>query len=179
MRSARPISAAAVLLASLGCGTTTAPTTAERPQVRASGVPEAYQGLVINEVAAAGAPHDWFELYNGTDRVIDLSGVRYTDDPLDAPAKATFRDDISIAPGAYRLVTVSDAIQGFKLGRDEVLALLSSDGVLIDIADWAAGDSPAGGSWAQVPDGSGAFETLPTPTPGAPNRDGRLGRAGL
>ena len=42
---------------------------------------EAWKGLVINEVAAAGEPSDWFELYNSSDKVIDLSGVTYTDDP--------------------------------------------------------------------------------------------------
>ena len=43
---------------------------------------------------------------------------------------------------------------------------------MIAVADWTEGDSPTGGSWARVPDGTGAFETRTTATPAASNGDG-------
>ena len=47
--------------------------------------------LVINEVAAKGDPLDWFELYNGSDSVIDLTGYVVSDDLSDAAKRVASR----------------------------------------------------------------------------------------
>lgn len=123
--------------------------------------------LVINEVAAAGDPSDWFELYNHTAEPIVLDDYTFTDDPA-MPAKGQLDAGV-IAPGTYRMQVVDDAGVGFKLGSDEELWLYDPDGEVVDGVDWAEGESPAGGSYGRLPDGVGDFMTLATATPGAPN----------
>lgn len=131
---------------------------------------EAWEGLVINEVAAAGEPSDWFELYNSSDKVIDLSGVTYTDDPA-LPVQATFAQGTTLAAGAYLQVFVDDMSAGFRLGSDEQFALYSPGGDELASVDWDEGASPASKSFGRFPNGSGDFKTLNTPTPGAANVD--------
>ncbi len=128
-----------------------------------------YGGLVINELAAAGEPTDWFELYNGGTAPIRLAGVGFSDDPA-VPFKGTF-GDVMLAPGGYFLQEVSDEAVGFKLGGDELLLVTSPDGRTLDNVDWNEGDSPAGQSYGRYPDGTGGFKTLLNPTPGAMNVD--------
>lgn len=127
-----------------------------------------YAGLVINEVAAAGEPADWFEVYNGGAEVIDLSGVTFSDDPADT-AKGTFAAGTMLAPGAYLAVDATDEAAGFKLGADEQLGLYAPGGAQLDLVDWADGASPAGKSFGRIPNGQGPFETLDMPTRGAAN----------
>ncbi len=129
-------------------------------------------GLVINEVAATGDPEDWFELYNGTDAAIDLSDFTFTDAIADAPDKGAFAQGATIGAGQYLQIFISDEAVGFKIGGDEELGLFDGDGNLVDSVDWDEGDSPEGGSFARIPDGTGPFKTVATPTPGAANEDG-------
>ena len=130
-------------------------------------------GLVINEVAAKGDPLDWFELYNATNSVIDLTGYLVADDLTDAAKRVAFPSGTTIAPGEYLQVEVdSDNWAGFKLGGDEELGVWTSEGVLVDSVDWDEGDSGEGKSYARVPDGNGEFKTVGNPTPGAANQAG-------
>ena len=126
-----------------------------------------YAGLVINEVAPAGAPEDWFELYNRSALPIDLSGVGFSDAP-DEPLKSVFAPGTIIAPGAWLVQVVSDTSVGWKLGSDEQLQIATPYGVVIDLVDWDDGAAPEGASWGRLPDGSGAAQRL-LPTPGGPN----------
>lgn len=125
-----------------------------------------FAGLVINEVVAAGDP-DWFELYNRSDRTLDLSQLTFTDD-VTVPTKGAFAPGTTLAPGAYLRIDVADEGAGFKLGGDELVAVYAGTG-LIDEVDWDEGDAPKGKSFGRMPDGTGPFMTLDTPTPGAPN----------
>ena len=129
-----------------------------------------YTGLVINEVAATGDPNDWFELHNTGSDTIDLTGVTLSDDPTD-PAKAVFEAGTEIEAGAYMLWEVTDEGFGFKLGGDEEFYIYDPQGNEIDGVDWDEGESPAGRSFGRFPNGTGAFKTLNTPTPGAANVD--------
>jgi hypothetical protein len=130
--------------------------------------PAIYDGLVINEVAAAGEPNDWFELYNGAANSISLDGVTFSDDPT-KPAQGKLPAGTTLMPGAYLAVDVTDAVVGFKLGSDEQLGLYAPGGQRIDLADWADGQSPSGKSFGRIPNGDGPFTTLDTPTRGAAN----------
>ncbi len=127
-------------------------------------------GLVINEVAAKGEPLDWFELYNLSDSDITLANFVVADDLEDAGKRVAFPSDMVIAPGGYLQVEVdSDNWAGFKLGGDEELGIWLQDGTLVAMVDWDEGDSGEGESYARVPDGSGEFQTVGNPTPGAAN----------
>ena len=62
-----------------------------------------------------------------------------------------------------------DGWPGFALGRDEELGIWTADGTLVAQIDWEKGQADEGTSWARVPDITGDFQTVNTPTPGAPN----------
>ena len=125
-----------------------------------------YTGLVINEIEPSGSPDDWFELYNGGNHEIDLSGVGFSDDR--AEIKATFPWGTKIKAGQHLVVIASDALVGFKLGKDEGLVLVAPDGTIIDEVTWTMADAPAGITWGRWPDGRGDFQYV-IASPGGPN----------
>lgn len=127
-----------------------------------------FEGLVINEVAAAGRPHDWFELYNGSGRPISLAGLTYSDHPADVRRRASLEPRI-LAPGEHFVVVLSGA-PGYRLGASEALVLFAPDGARIDGIDWGEGDAPRGRTLARVYDGSPELIARAAPTPGEPNR---------
>ena len=128
-------------------------------------------GLVINEVAAKGDPFDWFELHNTLPDPIGLFAMLVADDLDDASKRVAFPPGTEIQPGEYLQFEVdSDNWAGFKLGGDEELGIWLADGTLVAMVDWDEGDSGEGESFARVPDGSGEFQTVGNPTPGAANQ---------
>jgi hypothetical protein len=125
--------------------------------------------LVINEIAPAGDPDDWFEVVNVGDHVVTLSDYVFVDGD-GAIDDAVPLDGTALAPGAYAVQVVSDASVGFGLGSDEALSLYhSATATLIDSHDWADGDAGDGESLARLPDATGAFATVDAPTPGRAN----------
>ena len=127
-------------------------------------------GLVINEVASKGDPLDWFELYNSSGEYLALANFAMADDLSDAGKRVSFPADLVIPPGGYLQIQLDkEAWPGFALGGDEELGVWTADGALVDQVDWAEGEAGEGTSYARLPDGSGAFQTVTTPTPGAPN----------
>lgn len=79
---------------------------------------EACSGLVINEICssnkesvkdAAGASPDWVELYNSSDKAIDLSGIGVSDGAKNK-FKFTFPEGAVIEAGDYVLVYCDDAV---------------------------------------------------------------------
>ena len=128
-------------------------------------------GLVINEIAAKGDPLDWFELHNTLPDPIGLFAFLVADDLDDPSKRVAFPPGTEIQPGEYLQFEVdSDNWAGFKLGGDEELGIWLSDGTLVAMVDWDEGDSGEGQSYARIPDGSGEFQTVSNPTPGAANR---------
>ena len=128
-------------------------------------------GLVINEIAAQGDPLDWFELYNSSDSQLALANFVVADDLADAGKRVAFPSDLVIPAGGYLHVELDkDGWPGFALGRDEELGIWAAGGVPVARADWAEGQADAGASYARVPDVSGEFQTVRTPTPGDANQ---------
>ena len=127
--------------------------------------------LVINEVAAKGDPLDWFELHNASRVPIALDGFEMADSLTDAGKRVPFPACTVIRPGAYMQFSLDkDGWPGFALGSDEELGIWPLDGTLVASVDWDDGQSGAGQSYARVPDVTGRFETVDTPTPGAANQ---------
>ena len=128
-------------------------------------------GLVINEVAAKGDPLDWFELHNTLSDPIALFGMVVADDLTDASKRVAFPDGTIIGPGEYlQFETDSDGWPGFALGSEEELGIWLADGTIVAMVGWVEGDSGEGQSYARIPDGSGEFQTVGNPTPGAANQ---------
>ena len=127
-------------------------------------------GLVINEVAAQGDPLDWFELYNASDESIDLADFVMADDLMDESKRTPFPDGTVIEVGEFLQIELDkDGWPGFALGRDEELGIWTADGTFVAQVDWKKGQADEGTSWARLPDITGDFQTVDTPTPGAPN----------
>lgn len=125
-------------------------------------------GLVLNEVAPAGDPADWFEVYNASSSPIDLTGYTFSDSI--AENKGGIVGEVVLAPGQYLQVLVDEAHSAtFSLGSDEELAVFDASGTLIAEVNWDEGAAPSGTTWARLPDGSGEFAQA-EPTPGARNR---------
>ncbi len=128
-------------------------------------------GLVINEVAAKGDPLDWFELHNASRVPIALDGFEMADDLTDVGKRVPFPAGTVIQPGAYMQFSLDkDGWPGFALGSDEELGIWSLDGTLVASVDWADGQAGEDQSYARVPDVTGGFATVDTPTPGAANQ---------
>ena len=128
-------------------------------------------GLVINEVAANGDPLDWFELHNASRVPIALDGFEMADDLTDVGKRVAFPAGTVIQPGAHMQFSLDqEGWPGFALGSDEELGIWLLDGTLVASVDWAEGQSGAGQSYARVPDVTGRFETVDSPTPGAANQ---------
>ena len=128
-------------------------------------------GLVINEVAAKGDPLDWFELHNSSPEPVSLDGFVVADSLTDAGKRVAFPAGTTIEAGGYLQIELdSDGWPGFALGGDEELGVWLADGTGVDMVDWEEGDSPGDQSYARIPDTTGDFQTVDSPTPGAPNQ---------
>lgn len=141
--------------------------------------------VVINELMAAnstvmdpqGEQEDWIELFNTVDQAVDLSGM-YLSDTASNPRKWAFPAGTILAPGAY-LVVWADEDGGdepglhasFKLsaaGEQVLLVDVDERGnQVLDRVDFGAQEEDQ--AYGRMPDGSGGFEVLGTPTPGAAN----------
>jgi hypothetical protein len=144
------------------------PIDADIPDAGVDGAP-LLKILVINEVAAAGVPEDWFEVVNASSSPVALADFVFVDVAGDF-VKARPLTATTLDPGARHVQEVSDLANGFKLGSDEELWLYrASDQMGTDAVDWAEGQSPVGGSFARIPDTTGDFMTVSPDTQGAPN----------
>lgn len=140
--------------------------------------------IVINEVvtsnryshtASDGTAPDWVELYNNSNKPVNLSGWGLTDDKTD-PYKFTF-PDMTINSGEYLLVYCNGAEQtdaedgilrtGFKLSsKGEFLALTDANGTNIQSLNIDTLNPDI--SYGRKDDGSYAYYNIPTP--GAANQ---------
>ena len=141
--------------------------------------------IVINEFMAAnasifeddtGAFPDWIELFNTGTADVAL-GSYAVSDSLGQPLKHLLSDDLVIPAGGYLILFADgDTDQGpdhisFRLtsgGEDLVLSrLVGSAAEVVD--SYQYGEQLTDVSEGRVPNGTGSFVPLDTPTPGASN----------
>ena len=138
--------------------------------------------IVINEVMSSnkgtvpdetGDFPDWVEIYNRTDKSIDISGYGLSDDLLSA-AKWTFPNNTVIEANGYVIVFCSGDIErgrmhaGFRLNANDDVILSSVTGSVIDSVELRAVD--AGMSLGRSPNGESTWAQM-QPSPGYPNTD--------
>lgn len=131
--------------------------------------------LVINELVHTGAGNtaDWIELKNLEGVTVNLAGWGIRDH-LNAH-EFLLPEGTTIPAFGYLLVWGKGAnfplTMDYDFDFDAKARLFDPQGVLVDTADWEAGDAPKGTSWGRWPDGTGEFMTLPTPSAGKTNID--------
>ncbi len=138
--------------------------------------------IVINEIVAANDSllfdadndtPDWIELYNETDKTVDLTDYSLTDDPNE-PTKWRF-SEFTLDPQDYLVVLCSgkdrqnDEIHtNFRLDSDgEFIGLYSPDGEAVDTVHFPMLEDDM--SFGRYPNGTGAFVFMKNPTPGKTN----------
>ncbi len=146
-----------------------------------SGATGSLSGLVINEVCAKnksslkdkdGENSDWIEIYNPSDKAVNLEGAALSDDAAE-PLKWIF-PSVNIQPKGYLVVFCSDKDlktpelhTGFKISSgSEQLILSGPDGKLIDSVIVAeSGDDV---TYGRYPQGGDTYKLL-SATPGETN----------
>jgi hypothetical protein len=144
-------------------------------------------GLLISEFqpsnkttikTQSGEYSDWVEIYNPTDKEIDLTGFGLSDDRT-KPLKWTFPQGTRIPAGGRILVWCGGYVDVSGLYPDELHATFSlnsfeesvvlsdSSGRIIDAVDYSGIGTDA--SYARQPDGS--WQATARPTPGYENTD--------
>lgn len=134
--------------------------------------------LVINEVMAddIDGGSDWFELYNNSSEIIELSDYHVIDESDDIAAAQL--PEVTLVPGEYVVILAngetslsSDYSVAFKLGKSDELSLLLND-VVVDYISWDSSDVNAGYSYglSAVTDDELSWQLdFLTPTPGSEN----------
>jgi len=127
-------------------------------------------GVKINEFMAsnsktvadeAGEYEDWIELYNLSDKDIDLSGYFLSDNPANLPKWEIRSGTVIPAKGFLTFWADEDGNQGprhcnFKLSAGgEVVILLDRDRNIVDSVAFGVQETDKG--YARVPNGSGSF----------------------
>lgn len=122
---------------------------------------------------------DWFELYNASPRVVDLTDYYLTDE-LNNPFQYQIPRGYSIAPGGFLLVWADsephqnssnriDLHADFRLNQQgEAIGLFAPDGSLIDAVVFT--NQIVNLSRGRYADGATNLYFMPTPTPRAPNQ---------
>lgn len=138
--------------------------------------------LKLNEVYGAGADEEkFFELYNGSDFDIKLTGVTISKD--EANCWTGIDGEVVPAKGFFAIIgakgtTARGFSSGFSAKKSVLVELFDNKGNKIDqfqrgdkmdSGEWGASLSNVKGSWSRVPDGTGKWMITNTFTPGAAN----------
>ena len=138
--------------------------------------------LKLNEVYGAGADEEkFFELYNGSDFDIKLTGVTISKD--EENCWTGIDGEVVPAKGFFAIIgakgtTTRGFSSGFSAKKSVLVELFDNKGNKIDqfqrgdkmdSGEWGASLSSVKGSWSRVPDGTGKWMITNTFTPGAAN----------
>ncbi len=138
--------------------------------------------LKLNEVYGAGADEEkFFELYNGSDFDIKLTGVTISKD--EANCWTGIDGEVVPAKGFFAIIgakgtTARGFSSGFSAKKSVLIELFDNKGNKIDqfqrgekmdSGEWGASLGNNKGSWSRIPDGTGKWMATATFTPGAAN----------
>jgi hypothetical protein len=138
--------------------------------------------LKINEVYGAGADEEkFFELYNGSDFPIKLTGVTMSKDEENCWTGNA--DEVVPAKGVFAIIgskgtTSRGFSSGFSSKKSVIVELFDPAGNKLDTfqrgekgedGKWGASLPDNKGSWSRIPDGSGKWMITETFTPNALN----------
>ena len=138
--------------------------------------------LKLNEVYGAGADEEkFFELYNGSDYPIKLTGVTISKD--EATVWTGIDGEKVPAKGWFAIVggkgtTPRGFSSGFSAKKSVIVELFNPKGEKLDTfqrgdkaddGSWGVSITNYAGSWSRVPDGTGKWMRTDTFTPGAAN----------
>ena len=138
--------------------------------------------LKLNEVYGAGADEEkFFELYNGGEFPIKLTGVTISKD--ESTCWTGIDTEVVPAKGWFAIVGAKGTTErgfssGFSAKKSVIVELFAPDGTKLDTfqrgdkgddGKWGVSISNYAGSWSRVPDGTGKWMRTDTFTPGAAN----------
>lgn len=143
-----------------------------------------YTGLVINEICGLQDPDDdWVELYNTTNKAIDIGGLQLvkTDEDGIQTIIYTAPDSTIIDSHDYFVIATlsSELSAGISNTKQVGIALIIADGTFIDNfnRDTDIGEGLGhilGGSYARVPNGTGKWIRSYSATRGSANKEGEI-----
>ncbi|NQU21889.1 MAG: lamin tail domain-containing protein [Candidatus Nealsonbacteria bacterium] len=137
-------------------------------------VANTYEGIVINEVVAhTDFPlEDMVELYNYSDRTVDLSGTILRDQTLSPDNTFVIPDNTFLGAGQFIAFTLSVAEANFSLSMhgDTIHLFNPADTRVIDAVQFGPQENAVHGvSLGRYPDGNPEFRVLSGITRAAPN----------
>jgi len=131
--------------------------------------------VVVNEILAKSSAEikvEWIELYNNGDGDLDISNWSIMDskdrDPFIIPAGTV------ISKGGFYVVEYDETGESgftFGLGNEDAVRLFDGNDSLADSIQWSDGEMAEDQSYGRVPDGTGDFKLLVSPTKGKSNSD--------
>lgn len=136
----------------------------------------------LNEVYGAGADEEkFFELWNGSDYPVKLTGVTINKD--EGLCWTGIDGEVIPAHGFFAIIgakgtTARGFSSGFSAKKSVIVELFDSKGNKIDTfqrgdkddaGNWGVSITNYAGSWSRVPDGTGKWMRTDTFTPGAAN----------
>lgn len=141
-----------------------------------------YTGVVLNEICGGAADNkddDWVEIYNMSDVTVDLTGVQLMkiDEDNLSEILCTLLTGTQIVPRGYLVVSKQSGAfsAGISNSKKVSIVLITPSGENeIDRfdRDAAVGEGQShelGGSYARIPDGTGAWTIVARSTQGAAN----------
>lgn len=138
--------------------------------------------LKLNEVYGAGADNEkFFELYNGSDFPIKLTGVNISKD--EENCWTGIDGEVVPAHGFFAIIgakgtTPRGFSSGFSAKKSVIVEIFAPDGTKLDTfqrgnkddqGKWGTSITNYSGSWSRVPNGTGKWMRTDTFTPGAAN----------
>ncbi|MDR2955172.1 MAG: lamin tail domain-containing protein [Prevotella sp.] len=140
-----------------------------------------YSGLVLNEICGLQSPDDdWIEIFNTTDKTIDISSVQIIKADKDGNKKSiyTVPKGTSIAAKGYKVIATStkELSDGISNTDQMIITLVKPDGsTSIDKFDRDTNigkdlGHASGGSYARIPNGTGNWSIVIASTRGAANK---------
>ncbi|MBK9761560.1 MAG: lamin tail domain-containing protein [Flavobacteriales bacterium] len=128
---------------------------------------------VTNPIDGSAEQEDWVELFNTTGAAVNIAGWYLSDDPV-LPNKWAFPAGASV-PANGRLVVLCSAWNGFfggyystnfKLNQTSADQVILSDGSATPVDSYQLNlRTMVDQSRGRVPDGSGSWSLIATPTP--------------